>query len=84
MAKVVGQAGKVAKTAPRFSSDLPAMQCVLVKSPEERLGTSLVQVWDLKKAGQLFDRDGFDLVWTRVNTQTVKLFAQIARLTPGS
>ena len=38
-----------------------------------------VQVWDLK-AGQLFDRHGSIFVWTRVNTRTVQLFAQIARL----
>ena len=47
----------------------------------EQLG---VQVWDLKKAGQLFDRHGSDLVRTCVNARTVQLFAQIARLTPGS
>ena len=37
-----------------------------------------VQVWDLKKAGQLFDRRGSDFGRTRV-TRTVQLFAQIAR-----
>ena len=42
-----------------------------------------VQVWDLKKAGQLFDRHGSVFVRTRVNTRTVQLFAQIARLWPG-
>ena len=42
-----------------------------------------VQVWDLKKAGQLFDRHGSDFARTRVNTRTVQVFAQIARLTPG-
>ena len=42
-----------------------------------------VQVWDLKKAGQLFDRHGSDFTRTRVNTRTVQLFAQIARLRPG-
>ena len=42
-----------------------------------------VQVWDLKKAGQLFDRHGSIFVRTRVNTRTVQLFAQIARLWPG-
>ena len=42
-----------------------------------------VQVWDLKKAGQLIDRHGSIFVWTRVNTRTVQLFAQIARLWPG-
>ena len=41
MAKVEGQVGKVAKKAFRFSSGLPAVQSVLVKSPQERLGTSL-------------------------------------------
>ena len=33
-----------------------------------------VQVWDLKKAGQLFDRHGSIFVRTRVNTRTVQLF----------
>ena len=42
-----------------------------------------VQVWDLKKAGRLFDRHGSVFVRTRVNTRTVQLFAQIARLWPG-
>ena len=42
-----------------------------------------VQVWDLKKAGQLFVRHGSIFVRTRVNTRTVQLFAQIARLWPG-
>ena len=44
-----------------------------------------VQVWDLKtrKAGQLFDRHGSIFVRTRVNTRTMQLFAQIARLWPG-
>ena len=42
-----------------------------------------VQVWDLKKAGQLFGRHGSIFVRTRVNTQTVPLFAQITRLWPG-
>ena len=42
-----------------------------------------VQVWDLKKAGQLFDRHGSIFVRTRVNARTVHLFAQIARLWPG-
>ena len=42
-----------------------------------------VQVWDLKKAGQLFDRHGSVFVRTRVNTRTVQLFPQIARLRPG-
>ena len=42
-----------------------------------------VQVWDLKKAGRLFDRHGSIFVRTRVNTRTVQLFAQIARLWPG-
>ena len=42
-----------------------------------------VQVWDLKKAGQLFDRHGSIFVRTRVNTRTVQLFAQITRLWPG-
>ena len=42
-----------------------------------------VQVWYLKKAGQLFDRHGSDFSRTRVNTRTVQLFAQIARLWPG-
>ena len=42
-----------------------------------------VQVWDLKKAGQFFDRHGSICVRTRVNTRTVQLFAQIARLWPG-
>ena len=42
-----------------------------------------VQVWDLKKAGQLFDRHGSIFVRTRVNTRTVQRFAQIARLLPG-
>ena len=41
------------------------------------------QDWDLKKAGQLFDRHGSIFVRTRVNTRTVQLFAQIARLWPG-
>ena len=41
-----------------------------------------VQVWDLKKAGQRFDRHGSIFVRTRVNTRTVQLFAQIARLQP--
>ena len=36
-----------------------------------------VQVWDLKKAGKLFDRHGSDFVRTRVNTRTVQLFAQV-------
>ena len=42
-----------------------------------------VQVWVLKRAGQLFDRHGSDFARTRVNTRTVQLFAQIARLRPG-
>ena len=42
-----------------------------------------VQVLDLKKAGQLFDRHGSNFVRTRVNTGTVQLFAQIARLRSG-
>ena len=42
-----------------------------------------VQVWDLKKAGQLFDRHGSIFVRTRANTRTVQRFAQIARLWPG-
>ena len=42
-----------------------------------------VQVWDLKKAGQLFDRHGSDFVRTRVNTRTMQLFARIARLRSG-
>ena len=42
-----------------------------------------VQVWDLKKAGQLFDRHGSIFVRTRVNTRTANFFAQIARLWPG-
>ena len=42
-----------------------------------------VQVWDLKKAGRLFDRHGSIFVRTRVNTRTVQLFAHIARLWPG-
>ena len=33
-----------------------------------------VQVWDLKKAGRLFDRHGSIFVRTRVNTRTVQLF----------
>ena len=41
-----------------------------------------VQVWDLKKAGQHFDRHGSIFVRTRVNTRTVQRFAQIARLWP--
>ena len=41
-----------------------------------------VQVWDLKKVGQLFDLQGADFVPTGVNTRTVQLFAQIARLRP--
>ena len=36
-----------------------------------------VQVWDLEKAGNFFDRDGSNFVRTRVNTRTVQLFAQI-------
>ena len=43
-----------------------------------------VKVWHLKKAGQLFDRHGSDFVRTRVNTRTVQLFAQVARLRPGT
>ena len=43
-----------------------------------------VQVWDLKKAGQLFDRHGSSFVRTHVNTRTVKYFAQIAWLRPGT
>ena len=42
-----------------------------------------VQVLDLKKAGQLFDRHGSIFVRTRVNTRTLQLFSQIARLWPG-
>ena len=42
-----------------------------------------VQVWDLKKAGQLFDRHGSIFIWTCVNTRTMQLIAQIARLRPG-
>ena len=42
-----------------------------------------VQVWDLKKAGQRFDRHCSIFVRTRVNTRTVQLSAQIARLWPG-
>ena len=42
-----------------------------------------VQVWDLKKAGQLFDWHGSIFIWTRVNTRTMQLIAQIARLRPG-
>ena len=42
-----------------------------------------VQVWDLKKAGQLFGRHGSIFVRTRVNTRTVQLFAQIARSWSG-
>ena len=42
-----------------------------------------VQVWYLKKASQLFDRHGSVFVRARVNTRTVQLFAQIARLWPG-
>ena len=42
-----------------------------------------VQVWDLKKAGQLFDRHGSIFARTRVNTRTMQLSAQIARLWPG-
>ena len=42
-----------------------------------------VQVWDLKKAGQLFGRHSSIFVRTRVNTRTVQLFAQIARLWSG-
>ena len=41
------------------------------------------QLWDLKKVGQLFDRHGSIFVRTRVNTRTLRLFAQIARLWPG-
>ena len=37
-----------------------------------------VQVWDLKKAGQLFDRHGSIFVRTRVNTLTMQLFALFA------
>ena len=41
-----------------------------------------VQVWDLKKQVNFFDRHGSD--FARVNTRTVtkQLFAQIARLRP--
>ena len=42
-----------------------------------------VEVWDLKKAGQLFDRQGSDLVRTRVNIRTLQRFAQIALLRGG-
>ena len=42
-----------------------------------------VQVWDLKKAGKLFDRHSSIFVRTRVNTRTVQFFAQIARLWSG-
>ena len=42
-----------------------------------------VQVWDLKKAGQLFDLRGSNFVRTRLNIRTVQLFAEIARLRPG-
>ena len=43
-----------------------------------------VQVWDLKKAGQLFDRHGRPhFVQSRVNNRTVQRFAQKARLRPG-
>ena len=42
-----------------------------------------VQVWDLKKAGQFFDRHSSNFVRTCVNTRTVHLFAQIARLRPA-
>ena len=41
-----------------------------------------VQVWDLKKAVQIFDRDGSHFVRTRVNPRTVQHFAQIASLRP--
>ena len=34
-----------------------------------------VQVWDLKKAGQLFARHGSNFVRTGVNTRTVQVFA---------
>ena len=47
-----------------------------------KFGRLNVQVWDLKKAGQLFDRHGSNFVRTHVNTQTVELFSQIARLKP--
>ena len=40
-----------------------------------------VQVWDLKKAGQLFDRHGF--IFHTDSCKHVQLFAQIARLWPG-
>ena len=42
-----------------------------------------VQVWDRKKAGQLFDRHGSLFVRTCVSTRTVQLFGQIAQLWPG-
>ena len=42
-----------------------------------------VQIWDLKKAGQLFDRHGSIFERTRANTRIVQLFAQIAWLWPG-
>ena len=42
-----------------------------------------VQVKDLKKAGQLFDRHNSNVVRTRVNARTVQLFAEITRLSPG-
>ena len=42
-----------------------------------------VHVWDLKKAGQLFDRHGSNFVWTRVNTRAVQHFPHIARLRRG-
>ena len=54
-------------------AELEEFQC-------ERLS---VQVWDLKEAGQLFDRHGSIFVRTRVNTRTVQLFVQIAQLWPG-
>ena len=38
--------------------------------------------WDLKNAGQLFDRYGSIFVRTRINTRTVQIFAKIARLWP--
>ena len=46
----------------------------------ERLG---VQGWDLKKEGQRFDGYGSNFARTRVETITMYLFAQIARLRPG-
>ncbi len=42
-----------------------------------------VQVWDLKKQVKFLTGTVPYFVQTRVNTRTVQLFAQIARLRPG-